>query len=378
MKSFKFWLREQLFSSKNDLLLEEAGAKADSSGKLREILIGKHLNGGKHMTSYRAEGKTPEQMHNKHAQKLHGDDYHNSREYKAADSSAKKAAEHLKTHLEKHGLGSIHRTVWTSQASDHHSETGVHDENNSADLIVSTNKKKRITEDSTDHKQSHKVAISVKIGHSKVNYSNPGIKTYQHVSGANLAQHVAKHKRNVESNLSSGSGNAHEKYKALRDSSHHGDQEKAKKIKQSSLEANKNIANSMRESMSKKSHNELHHAIVHTVAPPTHLKHIISRTKTHKSTGQHLSHHTYDLHKHVHEYLSHFKDLHVNPHNKSGTVTVHGTHHKTGKKMSVATFNVSAGGRPANHSPRGAVNLSSEDHKDIKYTDKSEHMEHKL
>ena len=59
-------------------------------------------------------------------------------------------------------------------------------------------------------------------------------------------------------------------------------------------------------------------------------------------------------------------------------MTVHGHHHKTGKKMAVATFNVSAGGRPANHSPRGAVNLASEDHKDIKYTDKSEHMEHKL
>jgi hypothetical protein len=359
-------------------LSEEAGAKADSSGKLREILVGKHLNGGNHMTSYRAEGKTPEQMHNTHAQKFYGDNFKNSKEYKLADNSAKKAAEHIKSHLQKHGLGSVNRTVWTSQKSDHHSETGVHDENNTADLIVSTNKKKRITESSSDHKQSNKVAISVKIGHSKVNYSNPGIKTYQEISGANLSDHVKKHKETVESNLPSGPGSSHDKYKALIGSTNTSDQEKAKKIKQSSLDANKNIANSMKKSMAKKSHEELHHAIVHSVSPPTHLKHIVSRTKTQEKTGEHLSHHTYDLHKHVHEYMSHFKDLHVNPHNKSSTVTVHGTHHKTGKVMSVATFTVSAGGKPANHSPRGVVNLASEDHKDIKYTDKSEHMEHKL
>lgn len=378
MKSFKFWLKEEISSLQNELLLEEAGAKADSSGKLREILIGRHLNGGQHMTSYRAEGKTPEQLHDRHAKNLHGDDFHNSKDYKSSDNSAKKAAEQIKSHLEKHGYGSLNRTVWTSQASDHHSETGVHDENNSADLIISTNKKKRINEQNSDHKKLHKVAISVKIGHSKVNYSNPGIKTYQHISGANLAQHVANHKRTVESNLPSGPGSSHEKYKALRDSPNKSDQEKAKNIKQSSLDVNKNIANSMRKSMAKKSHEELHHAILHSVAPPTHLKHLISRTITHKDTGQHLSHHTYDLHKHTHEYLSHFRDLHVDAANKSGTVTVHGYHHITGKKMAVATYNVSAGGRPANHSPRGAVNLASEDHKDIKYTDKSEHMEHKL
>ena len=89
MKSFKFWLKEEISLSQNELLTEEAGAKADSSGKLREILIGKHLNGGQHMTSYRAEGKTPEQMHNRHAQKLLGDDFHSSKDYQSADNSAK-------------------------------------------------------------------------------------------------------------------------------------------------------------------------------------------------------------------------------------------------------------------------------------------------
>ena len=68
MKRFKTWLNEEYLEE--ELLLEAStGEGADTVGKLRELQVGQHLNGGKHMESYRAEGKTPEQTHDKLSKK---------------------------------------------------------------------------------------------------------------------------------------------------------------------------------------------------------------------------------------------------------------------------------------------------------------------
>ena len=377
MKSFLSYLKEQYLSE--ELLMEAggAGAAADSKGKLRELEIGQHLNGGAHMHSYRVEGKTPGEIHHTLSGKTHGEDYKKTDSYKKSQKSAKSAAEHIKAHLKKFGHGEIKRTVWTSQPSDHHSETGHHDENNSADLIVTTSKAhKRLVEAAQKTRSENKIAISVKTGSGNVNYSNPGVKSLSKMAGKDLNKHVEEHKKTVESNLPEGKGASHEKYKALRDSTNKHDQSKAAEVKHSSEKMNVGVAHDLRQGLSHKSHEELHKAVSDAVAPKTHLKHIVSRQITHKKTGEHVSHHTYDLHGHVHEYLDHFHGLHVDPHSTASSVTVHGIHKKTGKKMAVARVSVHAGGRPANHSPRGSIVLPSEDHKDVHYTDKSEHMKH--
>ena len=362
-----------------------AGASADSKGKLRELEVGQHLNGGKHMSSYRAEGKTPAEMHHIHATKMHGENYQKSVAHKKSQKLAADAAKHIKAHLKKYGHGDVTKTVWTSQPSDHESETGHHDANNSADLIVTTSKShKRLNEEilnvlieaAAKSRSEKKVAISVKTGSGNVNYSNPGVKSLSTMAGHDLSKHTSEHEKVVKSNLPAGKGDSHKKYKELRDSNSKEDQSKAAEIKHSSERMNANVAHGLRQGLAKKSHDELLDTIKHEVSPKTHLKHIVSRQKTNAKTGEHESHHTYDLHKHVDEYLDHFHGLHVDPHTSGGSVTVHGTHKKTGKKMSVARISVHAGGRPANHSPRGSVVLPSEDHKDVHYTDKSEHMVH--
>ena len=378
MKTFLGFLREQELQEEY-LLLEAggAGAAADTKGKLRELEIGQHLNGGEHMHSYRAEGKTPGEIHHNLSTKTHGDDYKKQESYKKSQKLAKSAADHIKAHLKKFGHGDVKRTVWTSQPSDHHSETGHHDENNSADLILTTSKShKRLSEAAEKTRSENKIAVSVKTGSGSVNYSNPGVKSLSKMAGRDLSHHVEEHKKKVESNLPAGKGGSHEKYKSLRDSTNKHDQSKAAEIKHSSEKMNSGVAHELRQGLAHKSHEELHKAISDAVAPKTHLKHIVSRQITHKKTGEHISHHTYDLHGHVHEYLNHFHGLHVDPNSSASSVTVHGIHKKTGKKMAVARVSVHAGGRPANHSPRGSIVLPSEDHKDIHYTDKSEHMVH--
>lgn len=373
--NFKNWLTEINYIEGNEILLEAAGAAADRKGKLRELEIGQHLNGGKHMESYRAEGKTPSEIHNKLSVAEHGLGYENTDTYNKYQNSAKKAANDIKSHISKHGYGNISRTVWTSQASDHKSETGVDDPNTTADLIVSTSKSHQRVDNHGEKRKEHKIALSIKTGSGSVNYSNPGIKTLSAMAGKDLSVHTNSHKKIVDENLPKEKGDAHDRYKMLRDSNNKEDQIRAAEIKHSSLNLNKNVAHGLRMGLSSKSHDELHKTIRDAVAPDTHLKHIVSRQIT-DAKGNEKGHHTYDLHKHVDEYLDNFQGLHVDPNDSSGTVTVHGYHKKTGNKMAVARVSIHAGGRPANTSPRASIVLPSEDHNSIKYSEKSEHMEH--
>lgn len=373
MLQFKDYIKEEFLVEAGG-----AGASADTKGKLRELEVGKYLNGGKHMDSYRAEGKSPAQMHHEHSQKAHGENYEHSDSYKKQQKHSQSGAEAIKAHLKKHGYGDVKRTVWTSQPSDHESETKVKDTNNSADLIVTTSKthKRHLTEAAAKTRDEDKIAISMKTGSGHVNYSNPGVASLSKLAGHDLSKHTKEHEETVKKHLPAGPGNSHAKFKALRDSSKVSDKKKADTIKKSSEAMNAKVAHHLRQGLASKSHEELHAAISHEVAPKTHLKHLVSRQITDKKTGEEKAHHTYDLHGHVHEYLNHFHSLHVDPHSSASSVTVHGIHKKTGKKMAVARVSVSAGGRPANASPRGTVTLPSEDHKDVHYTSASEHMEH--
>lgn len=349
----------------NFILLSEAKAKkeasaknaADSMGKLHELLVAKHLNGGTFPEHHRDErGLKPINAHDMHGAALFGKDYqgsfYNHPNYKKMDADAKAAAEGIKAHLkEKHGISDVSRVAWTSQASDHKLETGVEDPNSKADLIITSGHPK--------HK-GQKIGISLKVGKTKTpNYSNPGVSTYEGWSGVNLQHHLQGHADvlNKHGNLN------HDQYKELRDSSNKKKQAVANEIKASSDRMNANMASDIRKGLAAKSHKELTDLVKTSTMPQTHLHEIVSHTAYNKDGSSTHSVHAHA--DHINNYLNQFSDLHVKPSGKGTSVTIHGIHKQTGKVMPVWRSTIYAGGRPSNRSPRGATVLPSEAHKDV-------------
>lgn len=333
---------------------KEASAKsaADSMGKLHELLVGKALNGDKHLEHHRDEnGLHPINAHDMHAKALFGSDYrgsfYNHPGYKKMVDDAKKAADDIRAHLrEKHGITDMSRVAWTSQKSDHLKETGVDDPNSKADLIITSGHPK--------HK-GKKLGISLKVGKTKTpNYANPGVSTFEKWSGTNLQNHVNAHGATLDKH-----GNpSHDQFKEMRDSSNPNLKAKAAEIKASSDKMNAGMAATMRGAMTNKSHDELRDLVKNSTSPETHLHEIVSHTAYNKDGSSTHSVHPHS--EHIENYLNKFENLHVKPTGKGNSVVIHGTHRATGKVMPVWQTTVYAGGRPANRSPRGATTLPSE------------------
>ena len=329
---------------------------ADSTGKVHEILVGKHLNGGSPPEDYRVEGKRPSDIHDAHAAAIFGENFTSHPKYKVMDKAAAKVASMIKSHLSSEHEIKTKRTAWTSQTSDHENETGVKDPLNKADLIVTGAYKGK-------HQTGKKAAISLKYGELKnTNYSNPGLKTLGNLSGTDLTKHQEPHRKLLKS---LGNPN-HEEYKVH--------QQKAK-IKTSSGSMTKNIANDFAEGVRKKYKNEMKGyikksigAVGHTKggdvdSGKTHLPHIIAKTKV-KKDGSH-EHTVVGGAEHVNNYLSHFKDLQASHSPGQSSVAVFGTHKKTGKKMEVHRVSIYMGGQHETANPRGATTLGSESHTSV-------------
>ena len=351
MLKFKSFLNEELAGG--------TGAGADSLGKRRELGLGRALNNGQPVDSYRSEGKTPEQMYDNHAKKLHGENYNDDPTHVRAVDSDTRGAQEIKNYLKRRGHGNVVKTVWTSQPSDHESETGVNDPNSTADNVITTDKK--------TNGNANKIGISVKTGKTgTINWDNPGLNRLIDLSGVDLQQHTIPHK---ELTNELGTGSSHKLYKELRDSSDVKDQAKAALIKSSSNNMNQAVARDFHGGLANMSHEQLKDVIVRAVSPPTHLTHIVSHQILDKN-GHEKAHHIFDEHEHVNDYLNNFESFHMQPLKPGQTsVTIHGRHKKTGKIMPIAKWSIYAGGRPAGGSPRGATTLPSEYHKDIEYSD---------
>ena len=126
MKSFKSFLNEEIYFEEflleaKDDATKEGGVSNNTKGVLHELLVGKHLNGGKHMSTHEnAEGETPEQAHKRLKDSIHPDDY------KKIHAKAKSAAEDIKSNFAKTHPGHvIHAVHWTSKAGDTEKVTGV-------------------------------------------------------------------------------------------------------------------------------------------------------------------------------------------------------------------------------------------------------------
>jgi hypothetical protein len=86
---------------------------------------------------------------------------------------------------------------------------------------------------------------------------------------------------------------------------------------------------------------------------------------TRNSDGTHR-HHVTDVESHVHNYLSHFKNLKVDHKDGSTGVAITGEHKITGKRMEIHRTQIYGDQATANY--RTSTQMNSEDHKDIDTT----------
>jgi len=158
----------------------EAKASNDTMGKIHELLVGYHLQGGHHMEKHPdKEGDSPKEAHDKLKETLtHG-------EYAKMDKRAKEAAEDIRKQVEVDGH-KIHHVHWTSKPGDIHRSTGVHaaQHEDASDIMISTHKKipKEVTKETggalTGNQQKFH-GISLKVADSKTppTISAPGIES---------------------------------------------------------------------------------------------------------------------------------------------------------------------------------------------------------
>lgn len=388
MHSFSEYLQE---AAKKKAAKKTSGfSTGDTAGKLFELLKGYHQSRNEFPKHYRAEGKTPKDIHDTMAKKMFGDDFENNEEYKNLVQTAKIASEHNTRYNElEHGHDpsqGYQKVAWTSQPSDHESETGVNDPNSVADSIATLH-----------HGQ--------KVGHSDkltavnkpVNYKNPGVKTFSAMSGADLsgvgdahAELLRKHDINSGDKgylkWAQWKGKRQDekaKKKGIYYEPSDEERKKAEEIEKSSALVNQEVARRMHGGFSsiaaadrQNGTTNLRDAIEKAVAGPTHLRTSVTHTEANPD-GSHHRTTVYDLHDHVNQYLNHFDNYHVEPEHKKGlsSVAIYGhfrhptdpNHPMNGKRMRVANISVYSGGRPNNVSPRGAITLPSEHHKEIVY-----------
>jgi len=159
----------------------EDKVSSNTKAVLHELLVGRHLNGGKHMEAHpNAEGETPEQAHDRLKSTL------TDAQYNEINNKAKVAADDIHKKVGKHG--EVHRVQWTSKAGDLHRATGIHATQlqDASDIVVTT-------KDKNGKIKHHGVSLKVTDKKDKhVPVTNPGMEsTY---GGAEI---LRKHKEEI-------------------------------------------------------------------------------------------------------------------------------------------------------------------------------------
>ena len=165
---------------------EEGKVSNNTKGVLHEILVGKHLNGGKHMERHVNEhGESPEQAHDRLKKSIHPNDY------KKIDANAKSAAAHIHKSLQaSHPDHEIKTVTHTSKPGDTEKVTGVKatQKEDSSDVYVTTKHKK------TGKELHHGVSLKVSDKSSKkIPSSSLGMES----GGSKAREHFNAHKKAI-------------------------------------------------------------------------------------------------------------------------------------------------------------------------------------
>lgn len=264
-------------------------ASPDTKGKLHELLVGYHLNGGKHMEKHKdKEGDSPEEAHNKLKHTV------DSKEYDTINKRAKSAADDIKKRVEGQGHKVTH-VHWTSKPGDIEKSTGIKSsqKDDASDIIVHSKKGNKI--------KHHGISLKVSDKSTKhVPASNPGIES------THGGEHILnKHRESL-----------HNVYPVLKHLSPAERRNKMKSdhkfsadVKQRNERVLKDISSNLHDKLNKmKPHELVHHIKTHVLqANPTPMQnsgheHIRHTTST-KSNGS-FEHHAIDPSHHWHHILS--------------------------------------------------------------------------
>jgi hypothetical protein len=191
MRTFYSFLSEQelyeevLVEGKDDAT-KEGSVSNNTKGVLHELLVGKHLNGGKHLEKHKnQEGETPQQAHDRLKTQIHPKDY------EKIHKNAVSAANHIKAHIESTHKGhSIHAVHWTSKPGDTQKVTGhkASQKEDSSDVYVTTKHPK------TGKETHHGVSLKVSDKSSKnIPASSLGMES----GGSKAREHFAAHKKAI-------------------------------------------------------------------------------------------------------------------------------------------------------------------------------------
>lgn len=115
----------------------------DITGKLHELLVGYHLQHGKHMEAHPdSTGLSPEESHAKHVKLMQKKDPNFEHNYKILNDRAKAAADHIRSHVEAGGR-KVTKVHWTSTGSAVTKSTGIKGQtgkNNASDIVIHSHK----------------------------------------------------------------------------------------------------------------------------------------------------------------------------------------------------------------------------------------------
>lgn len=171
MLKFREFLNEEFLNeAKNDDPTKIGGVSNDTKGVLHELLVGKNLNGGKHLALHpNINRETPEQAHDRLKNQIHPSDY--NRIVKRANS----AAENIRNNLSNtHPGHKIKGVYWTSKSGDTQKVTGISasQTEDASDIYVTTHHPKHgtihhgISLKVTDKSSKNVPSSSLGMGHS--------------------------------------------------------------------------------------------------------------------------------------------------------------------------------------------------------------------
>lgn len=297
----------------------ETGKDSDTEGKLHELLTGYHFNKKNHVESYREEGQTPNEVHDRLKESV------SPATYDRISNHAKEMANHLHNFIKASGFkGKVGKTAWTSQTKDVEHFTGKHDPNNESDLMTELHH----GEGSTKPKGTvEHIGFSMKYANNAPTLKNKTPKTLSDTYKMNhehLAAPHEEHMKNVRVHLGIGNkekvsaAQMHKQYKELRGT------EKGDAIEKTSNSSRIEMINRLHGHLSKLTPQELHAHVLNHIAGPTNSKVIMASTTT---EGKH---HILDTREHYKNILAeHGDSLSV----KKGTGTTMSITGKGGKPL---------------------------------------------
>jgi len=284
---------------------------SNDQGVLHELLVGKYLNNGKHMSKHPdSTGLSPKEAHDKIKAKA------TPEQYAHHEKRAKAAAADIKKHLESKGH-KVHEVHWTSKSGDTERSTGIPatQKQDQSDIVLHTRHKNK--------KKFVGVGLKTTTGTNKhITASNAGMESTrggQHIVDTHRTELHKKHpeligvtnpekrKEMMDSNpkLKQSISNlnkkaTHDLAKHLHDSLHHaGTEEIAKHVRTHVLQANKTP-------MQEKGHDHIRHTtyqtnkkegnktVHHAMDPSHHWNHILNDHKNitieHRGANVHFLH----------------------------------------------------------------------------------------